>query len=256
MSVLSSKGLEIPRDGIVLPLDHADRSTGEAFVKFASGEATEKAMEKHKEKIGHRSASPATPAAPQPPSSRFLTRVARSSSLASPHSLAFLPSPPAACDRYIEIFQSSREEFVDRSMFETFPHNPYARFGPPAAAGPFASSAPFPPKMRFSSLPSARMSPYDRFSGQRLAAFNPDFGHRSPGLGSRGPGLPSGASRRPQTFGEEYERAYPAQTGLPRGGFSYPPVYQLPTQHVSHPLTRPAMPAVGADARFADRETS
>jgi heterogeneous nuclear ribonucleoprotein F/H len=49
-----AKGMDIPRDGIVLPLDHADRSTGEAFVKLASGEVAEKALGKHKEKIGHR----------------------------------------------------------------------------------------------------------------------------------------------------------------------------------------------------------
>lgn len=61
------KGLEIPRDGIVLPLDHADRSTGEAFVKFASGEAAEKAVGKHKEKIGHRYPSFFASPLPSPP---------------------------------------------------------------------------------------------------------------------------------------------------------------------------------------------
>ena len=47
-------GLEIVPNGITLPVDFQGRSTGEAFVQFASQEIAEKALKKHKEIIGHR----------------------------------------------------------------------------------------------------------------------------------------------------------------------------------------------------------
>lgn len=47
-------GLEIVANGITLPVDARGRSTGEAFVQFRSKEIAEKALLKHKEKIGHR----------------------------------------------------------------------------------------------------------------------------------------------------------------------------------------------------------
>ena len=47
-------------DGIVLPTDHSGRSTGEAYIQFASRDYADKAMSKHKDKIGHRWALPMT----------------------------------------------------------------------------------------------------------------------------------------------------------------------------------------------------
>nr|CAI9705662.1 unnamed protein product [Rangifer tarandus platyrhynchus] len=47
-------GLEIVPNGITLPVDFQGRSTGEAFVQFASQEIAEKALKKHQERIGHR----------------------------------------------------------------------------------------------------------------------------------------------------------------------------------------------------------
>lgn len=47
-------GLEIKPNGITLPVDIQGRSTGEAFVQFASQDIAEKALKKDKERIGHR----------------------------------------------------------------------------------------------------------------------------------------------------------------------------------------------------------
>ncbi|BFZ17813.1 hypothetical protein BsWGS_20852 [Bradybaena similaris] len=47
-------GLEIVPNGIMLPEDRQGRSTGEAFVQFVSSQIAERALEKHKERIGHR----------------------------------------------------------------------------------------------------------------------------------------------------------------------------------------------------------
>jgi len=47
-------GLEIVPNGITLPVDFQGRSTGEAFVQFASQDIAEKALKKHKDRIGHR----------------------------------------------------------------------------------------------------------------------------------------------------------------------------------------------------------
>ncbi|CAO2590364.1 Heterogeneous nuclear ribonucleoprotein H2 [Lemmus lemmus] len=47
-------GLEIVPNGMTLPVDFQGRSTGEAFMQFASQEIAEKALKKHKERIGHR----------------------------------------------------------------------------------------------------------------------------------------------------------------------------------------------------------
>ncbi|TRY90554.1 hypothetical protein DNTS_002672 [Danionella cerebrum] len=47
-------GLKIVPNGISLAMDYQGRSTGEAFVQFASKEMADKALKKHKERIGHR----------------------------------------------------------------------------------------------------------------------------------------------------------------------------------------------------------
>ncbi|KAK3090545.1 hypothetical protein FSP39_012589 [Pinctada imbricata] len=47
-------GLEIVPNGIMLPEDRQGRSTGEAYVQFATQEIAENALLKHKERIGHR----------------------------------------------------------------------------------------------------------------------------------------------------------------------------------------------------------
>ena len=46
--------LEMMPNGITLPVDPEGKTTGEAFVQFASQELAEKALGKHKERIGHR----------------------------------------------------------------------------------------------------------------------------------------------------------------------------------------------------------
>ena len=47
-------GLEIVPNGISLLTDLTGRSTGEAYVQFVNKEVAEKALQKHKDKIGHR----------------------------------------------------------------------------------------------------------------------------------------------------------------------------------------------------------
>ncbi|KAM9033991.1 heterogeneous nuclear ribonucleoprotein H [Sarcophilus harrisii] len=47
-------GLEIMPNGIMLQVDFRGRNSGEAFVQFASQEIAEKALKKHKERMGHR----------------------------------------------------------------------------------------------------------------------------------------------------------------------------------------------------------
>lgn len=51
---MDGAGLQITKDDITMPQDYDGRSTGEAYVKFRSQEDSEKALEKHKQKIGHR----------------------------------------------------------------------------------------------------------------------------------------------------------------------------------------------------------
>lgn len=41
-------------NGITLPTDYSGRSTGEAYIQFSTAALAERALEKHKEKIGHR----------------------------------------------------------------------------------------------------------------------------------------------------------------------------------------------------------
>ncbi|CAL8362170.1 unnamed protein product [Lota lota] len=47
-------GMEIVPNGITLPMDYQGRGTGEAFVQFATQDIAERALKKHKERIGHR----------------------------------------------------------------------------------------------------------------------------------------------------------------------------------------------------------
>ncbi|XP_013408423.1 heterogeneous nuclear ribonucleoprotein H3 [Lingula anatina] len=47
-------GLEIVPNGITLPQDGQGRTTGDAYVQFASPDLAERALEKHKKTIGHR----------------------------------------------------------------------------------------------------------------------------------------------------------------------------------------------------------
>ncbi|CDW56312.1 heterogeneous nuclear [Trichuris trichiura] len=50
----SFSGLELAGEGIVFGVDKAGRASGEGFARFKSKEATEKALDLHMEKIGHR----------------------------------------------------------------------------------------------------------------------------------------------------------------------------------------------------------
>ncbi|XP_045467613.1 heterogeneous nuclear ribonucleoprotein H2-like [Harmonia axyridis] len=47
-------GLEIVPNGITLLTDYSGRSSGEAYVQFVNKDVAEKALQKHREKIGHR----------------------------------------------------------------------------------------------------------------------------------------------------------------------------------------------------------
>lgn len=46
--------MEIVPNGIMLPEDRQGRSTGDAYVQFSTPDLCEKALLKHKERIGHR----------------------------------------------------------------------------------------------------------------------------------------------------------------------------------------------------------
>lgn len=52
--IMCGSGLEILPNGISLPTDFTGRSTGEAYVQFVNKDVAERALQKHKEKIGHR----------------------------------------------------------------------------------------------------------------------------------------------------------------------------------------------------------
>ena len=47
-------GLDICYDGILLTTDYQGRSSGEAFVRFSNRTSAERALERNKERIGHR----------------------------------------------------------------------------------------------------------------------------------------------------------------------------------------------------------
>ncbi|KAF7268050.1 heterogeneous nuclear ribonucleoprotein glorund [Rhynchophorus ferrugineus] len=47
-------GMEIVPNGITLLTDYSGRSSGEAYVQFVNREVAERALQKHREKIGHR----------------------------------------------------------------------------------------------------------------------------------------------------------------------------------------------------------
>lgn len=136
------KGLNIPQDGVVLPTDHLGRSSGEAYVKFISREQADKAMGKHKEKIGHR-----------------WEIVFRIDLLGITLLFDFTRQTsnlPFAICRYIEIFKSSPHEFRSISfnasrMFQKSQEPPDPWFPPyrPVEG----------PRMRY----NPRVAPYDRF---------------------------------------------------------------------------------------------
>jgi RNA recognition motif. len=52
--LLGVPGLEIVPNGITIPHDYAGRCTGVAYIQFVDKENAEKALLRHKEKIGHR----------------------------------------------------------------------------------------------------------------------------------------------------------------------------------------------------------
>ena len=53
-SSVGSTGLAIAPNGINILTDHEGRTSGDGYVQFTSPDLVERALEKHKEKIGHR----------------------------------------------------------------------------------------------------------------------------------------------------------------------------------------------------------
>jgi hypothetical protein len=47
-------GMAIAPGGILIVTDHMGRAAGDGFVQFTSPDLVDRALEKHKEKIGHR----------------------------------------------------------------------------------------------------------------------------------------------------------------------------------------------------------
>ncbi len=47
-------GMAIAPGGILIVTDHLGRAAGDGFVQFTSPDLVDRALEKHKEKIGHR----------------------------------------------------------------------------------------------------------------------------------------------------------------------------------------------------------